>query len=334
MKESNIKRRSFLKMAGAAMAGMAFPFKLSNNKAEAASESSGGANFWKVNPENGQEYFTHSTVNTSLVESEKTIWAKVDGWWQKYPIREFDEEFITWHIKDHVDWYDRLQTGKEVATGGQHTPGIATYSNRRTGRGDSMFHLNNAFKSVTLIPKKENLDEYLAVYEEKLETGGGPYSFDWKLSLVKDPNYWDRSILATTDLYSGQNFVMQNYGFKESHYLLNTMANPVVNVLYMDLWSNTVFPTWEIRCIPVNTHWNDPDADELYQKYRKAVLYPHKVQHGGTIDIIGCIFYVVEEFNNAANDASPGRGMRVVPSYTYPFASHVEYRVKKLFGKV
>ncbi len=334
MKENKIQRRSFLKMAGAAMAGMALPFKSKQSEAQAATAPKSKADFWKINPENGQEYFRQSVVNTSLVESEKTIWAKVDGWWQKYPVRELDDEFITWHINDHLDWYDRLQTNREVGNGGQHTPGIATCSNRKTGRGDSMFHLNNAFKSVTLVPKKEYIDEYLAVYEEKIETGGGPYSFEWKKALVEDSTYWERSVLATTDLYSGQDYVMQNYGFKESHYLLNTMANPVANVLYIDVYAGIESPTWEIRCIAVNIHWNDPEANELHEKYRKCVLYPHKVQHGGTIDIIGSVFYVIEEFNNIASDAPPGRGMRSVPSYTYPYKSHLEYKLKRLAGKL
>ncbi len=334
MKGKKIQRRSFLKLAGAAMAGMALPFKSKHTEAQAASASTSGANFWKVNPENGQEYFRQSVVNTKLVENESSIWAKVDGWWQKYPIREFDDEFLTWHIDAHLDWYDRLQNEGVLANGGHHTPGIATYSNRRVGRGDSMHHLNNAFKSVTLVPKREYLDEYVDVYEQKIETGGGPYSFDWKKELVADKNYWDRSILATTDLYSGQEKVMGEFGFKESHYLLNTMANPVANVLYLDNWTTTAAPTWEFRCIAVNTHWNDPDADELYEKYRKAVLYPMVTQHGGTINYIGAIFYINEQFNNADKDTPPGRGTRVVPSYTYPYMSHMAYNLKRLTGKL
>jgi hypothetical protein len=314
------------------------PFKLKKAQAQSAADYGvkSTANFWKVNPENGEEYFKHTTVNTTQVESDKTIWAKVDGWWQKFPIRELDENFVSWFLDAQLDFYDRLRNpDREIANGGHHSPNIATYSNRRTGRYDSMFHLNNAIKSVALVPKREYIDEYIGAYEEKLETGGGPYSIEWKEERLRDVDYWDPSILASTDLVSGQTDNMENFGFKESHYLLNTMANPVANLSYLDLWNLEDHSHWEVRGIAVNSHWNDPEPDELMEKYRKCILYPHKVQHGGPTNFIGCVFYVTELFDDSPSDKPPGWGTRVIPPVNItPYSNHLEYRVKKLAGRL
>ena len=338
MGKFKFERRSFLKMGGAALASMAFPFRIKKAEAQVrdAYGSKSSARFWQVNPENGEDYFKHTTVNTKMVEGDKVVWGKVDGLWQKFPVRELDAGFVRWFLDAQLDFYDRLRNpDREIANGGHHSPNIATYSNWRTGRFDSMFHLNNAIKSVTLVPKREYIDEYIDVYEEKIETGGGPYSIEWKEDRLRDTDYWDPTILASTDLESGQEYNMQNYGFKESHYLLNTMENPVVNLSYLDLWDLEDHSHWEVRGIAVNSHWNDPEPDELLEKYRKCVLYPHKVQHGGTINFIGCVFYVVEQFNDSPNDKPPGRGTRMIPPVNItPYRNHLEYRMKKLVGKL
>jgi len=63
-------------------------------------------------------------------------------------------------------------------------------------RGDSKFHLNNAFKSVTIAPKVENLDYYLSVYQQALDfkdgltTDPGEYSLDWKKALLRNYDFW------------------------------------------------------------------------------------------------------------------------------------------------
>ncbi len=332
----NIPRRTFLKWTGAALAGLNIPFKSIYSRAQGGEEaiSGGGWNFWKVNPDTGEEYFQQKVVNTKNVNENNIIWAKVDGWWQKFQIAEYDQDFLDWYVEDTIDWFDRIFNDRPIANGAHHTPGIATYSRRGIGRGDSVFHLNNAFKSVTILPKVENLDEYISVYEQKLFDNTGPYSLDWKLDRLRDKDYWDRRLLGATDLYSDKNNVMESFGFKESHYLLNTMVNPVANILYLDSWTSDAAPTWEMRGIVKNTHWNDPDADELYQKYRKAVLLPHMLQHGGDDKFIGVVFHLVEQFDNKDSITSPGRGQRIVPDFTYPYISTAEYYFKRLTGKV
>ena len=336
-KNDGVERRSFLKWTGAAIAGMMLPFTSKASEIEMQGESvvGGGANFWKTNPENGAEYCRQTVVNTKFVnDGSNLIWAKVDGFWQKHTLSEYNEEFLDWFVDDTFAWYDRIFSGQPIPNGGHHTPGIATYSRRGIGRGDSRFHLNNAFKSVALVPKLEYLDDYLAIYKEAIDTGGGPYSLDWKKERLRDKNYWDRRLLVTTDLYSGQDSVIEKFGFKESHFLTNTMVNPVANILYLDTWTSSAAPTWEFRGIMKNTHWNDPVEDELYQKYRKAVLYPHMLQHGGDDHFIGVVFHIVEQFDNKDSDSSPGRGQRIAPPITYPYLSSAEYYFKKLIGKV
>jgi hypothetical protein len=352
MEENKIQRRSFLKLAGAALAGMALPFKSERSEAQMGTELVSGGKFWK-NRGTANEYFKQKVVNTRLVNTENTIWAKVDCLWQKYQISGFDEEFLDWYVKDTFKWYEYIfDRGETPPNGGHHTPGISTYSRRGVGRGDSRFHLNNAFKSVTIAPKVETLDYYVGVYQQRLDynagltTDPGEYSLDWKKARLMDYDFWDRRVLITTDLYSGQGAsadtstgevnVEQTFGFKESHYLLNTMVNPVANVLYLDSFTSNAAPTWEMRAIVVNTHWNNPDDDEmtlLYQKYRKAVMYPHKLQHGQTDHHIGVVFHIIEQFDNRDSDQPPGRGVRIVPP-GFPYLSHAEYNLKKLVGKV
>ena len=352
MEENKIQRRSFLKLAGAALAGMSLPFKAEQSEAQMNTELVSGGKFWK-NRGTANEYFKQTVVNTKLVNTEDTIWAKVDGWWQKYQISGFDEEFLKWYVDDTFKWYEYIfDRGESPPNGGHHTPGISTYSRRGVGRGDSRFHLNNAFKSVTIAPKVENLDYYLSVYKRAIDYKNGlvpdpgEYSLDWKKARLRDYDFWDRRVLITTDLYSGQGSsvdpstgevnVEQTFGFKESHYLLNTMVNPVANVLYLDSFTSTAAPTWEMRAIAVNTHWNNPDDDEmtlLYQKYRKAVMYPHKLQHGQTDHHIGVVFHIIEQFDNRDSDQPPGRGVKIVPP-GFPYLSQAEYNLKRLVGKV
>jgi hypothetical protein len=304
MEDNKLQRRSFLKMAGAALAGMALPFKSSQADAAVSTSTVSGGRFWR-NPGTAQEYFRQRVVNTRFVNSDNLIWAKVDGWWQKYALSEYSEEFFDWFVEDTFKWYDIIfSEGKVPPNGGHHTPGISTYGNRR-GRGDSSFHLNSAFKSVTIAPKVENLDYYLGVYEQALAGDASTYSLAWKKNLLRTPDFWDRRLLISTDLYSNQNAktvdlstgetdVEQTFGYKESHYLLNTMVNPVANFLYLDSFTEHAAPTWELRGIVANTHWNNPDQDEntlLYQKYRKCVLYPHMLQHGRTANHIGVVFH-------------------------------------------
>jgi len=350
MEENKLKRRSFLKLAGAALAGMSLPFKSRSADAQISTNLASSARFWKTNPANGLEYLQQTVVNTKFVHSDNIIWGKVDGWWQKYQLAEYDQEFLDWWVNDTFKWYELIFStpSQPIPNGGHHTPGIATYSRRGVGRGDSSFHLNSAFKSITIIPKLENIDEYLSVYEQALaynagtSTNPGPYNLDWKKAKLKDSNYWDRRLLGMVDLYSGRDFVEQTFGFKESHYLLNTMVNPVANVLFLDTWTQSAAPTWEFRGIVANTHWNDPNkpnhdptqvSDDLYQKYLKCVILPHKLQHGQDENFIGVVMHVVEQFDNRDSDAMPGRGVRIVPSFNY-LASHFEYSLKKMVGKV
>lgn len=348
MQDNKIQRRSFLKMTGAALAGMALPFKSSQAGAAIGTKMVSGGKFW-INPGTAQEYFRHKVVNTKFVQSDNIIWAKVDGWWQKYQLAGYNSDFFNWYVDDLFKWYDIIFTeGKVPPNGGHHTPGISTYSRMGVGRGDSRFHLNSAFKSTTLAPKAgENMDYYLRVYKQALSGDMSTYSLEWKKNLMRNEDFWDHKLIIATDLYSGQGplsvtpstgevDVETTFGFKESHYLLNTMVNPVANMLYLDSFTSTAAPVWDFRGIVANTHWNSPDTDEqtlLYQQYRECVMLPHMLQHGQTANHIGVVFHIAEQFDDKDSDAPPGRGTRVVPGFNY-LSSHAEYNFKRMIGKV
>ena len=103
----------------------------------------------------------------------------------------------------------------------------------------------------------------------------------------------------------------QTFGFKESHYLLNTMVNPVANMLYLDSFTATAAPTWELRGIVANTHWNNPDHDEQRCSIRstgRRVMFPHMLQHGQTENHIGVVFHIAEQFDNKDSDDPSGQG--------------------------
>ena len=98
-------------------------------------------------------------VNTKFVQSDNIIWAKVDGWWQKYQFSGYNQEFLEWWVDDLFKWYDYIfDRGRDAAK--RRTPHARDcyLQPPGVGRGDSSFHLNNAFKSITLLPKVENLD--------------------------------------------------------------------------------------------------------------------------------------------------------------------------------
>ena len=347
MNDNKIQRRSFLKLTGAALAGLSLPFASRRAEADISTKLVSGGKFW-INPGTKQEYFRQNVVNTKSVQTDEIIWAKVDGLWQKYQLAGYNSEFFNWYVDDLFKWYEIIfDEGKVPPNGGHHTPGISTYSHRGVGRGDSSFHLNSAFKSVTIAPKAENIDYYLGVYKQALSGDMSTYSLDWKKNLLRNEDFWDHKLLISTDLYSAQSAlsvtpstgeidVEDTFGYKESHYLLNTMVNPVANMLFLDSFTESAAPTWELRGIMANTHWNNPDTDEqtvLYEKYRQCVLFPHMLQHGQTEHHIGVVFHVAEQFDNRDSNAPPGRGVRVVPP-GFPYLSHAEYLMKKMVGKV
>lgn len=152
MEENKLQRRSFLKMTGAALAGMALPFKSGQAGAAISTNMVSGGKFW-INSGTAQEYFRHRVVNTKFVQSDDIIWAKVDGWWQKYQLAGYNSDFFNWFVNDLFKWYEIIfDEGGVPPNGGHHTPAISTYSRRGVGRGDSNFHLNSAFKSPIVPP--------------------------------------------------------------------------------------------------------------------------------------------------------------------------------------
>ena len=95
--ENGIQRRNFLKWGGASL--LSLPFMTKTKIAFGASINAWRKNYWE-GPE-GSEYCVHRTVNTTQVDSGY-IWARVDGWWRRFQIRELDENYWNWNFDERM----------------------------------------------------------------------------------------------------------------------------------------------------------------------------------------------------------------------------------------
>jgi hypothetical protein len=308
-KKARQGRRFFLKWTGFSLTastivnGLHSPFAF----AETVVTSK---NYWHKNPQ-GEDYCKQSRVYATSLNSD-AVYARVDNWWRKYPIRELHDEFIQWYAEEKLEVYRRRAEGGEVLWGGAHHPVVATYGNKK-GRGDSFFHLNNTVKGIHLCPTYEKLIEmnnYIASHREL----GADEIRAYLGEFYSDPNNFDRTKLISIEYYSKNPDLMRVSGYKETHTFLNMMENPIATICFLALWKPN-FCT-EIRAIPCLLDPANPNLTEEEQQY---VKYPSNLygwfHHKDTM-YIACIYRVVEVFSqgtlpSASND--DGRGIRVVP---------------------
>ncbi len=320
-----IKRRSFLKWGGASLLSGTI---LSSLKTALSREPNSKKDYWITGPD-GEQYFVHSTVKADKI-NDATLKARVDHWWHTYRLAELDDNFFDWYIKDKLDMYSIMagEADHPMANGGHHHPTVATCGNRK-GRGDSSFSLNTAIKGMALLPRDEYMKELITAMEsfkERADARDPDLAEDlrsWRIEIYNEKSLWDRTALGSLELFTG----FEAFGFKETHTFQNMMENPVATVLFLDIWQTASAPCWEIRTIPFLVHYNDPSPVKKFEDWRYYLALSHAAYHGGSTSFIGCIYNVVEEFNNAVT--ANGFGQRAVPPFTYTVAS-----IKKKLGLI
>ena len=340
----SLQRRSFLKLAGLSFAGLSIGFPRWGHAAEKLPEITGDhKHLWHTDA-NGNLYFVPINLKTDKVDQSK-VKAKVDDEWKTYPVREFDDEFHTWWIDEKNWYYDQLIAFFEgqsdemnIPNGGHHHPMLCTYGVKKSGRGDSEFHLNCSPKGFALLPKPENIqyieDQINAIYNDP--NADLPVDvFKKRQELYQQKDLWDKTRFATLELYTGRpiNATDQGdgagcYGFKETHTFANVMDNPMATLTYMALFNTdgtqSYFqglpdetPTFEFRGFSWMISYYNPGNTEYEKLIADYINQAHCQYHGGSCDIATNIFLISEQFNNSPGDDPYGRGKRTLPSSTY-----------------
>jgi len=89
--EKRLGRRSFLKWTGLALLTSNI-LSFINPRISFACGLGVKKNYWRKNPD-GEDYCVHNRVRMSSLNPDY-IYAKVDNWWRKYPVREIQNELI------------------------------------------------------------------------------------------------------------------------------------------------------------------------------------------------------------------------------------------------
>lgn len=321
-------RRSFLKWTGLSLLTSNI-LSFINPRISFANGLEVKKNYWRKNPD-GEDYCVHNRVRMSSL-SPDYIYAKVDNWWRKYPVREIQNEFMEWYLEEKLRRYQDMREGNEIWWGGHHHPAVATYGNRR-GRGDSMFHLNNTSKGVGVCPKYEKLVE-VNDYIENHQDLPGQELLAYLENLYSDPDNFDPTKLVSIEYYTKNPDLERVTGYKETHTFLNMMENPMCNLCFLAVWKSN-YGT-EIRAIP---YLIDPANPNLTEEEKQYVKYPTNLYtwyHKKEASYIACYYFVVETFSQGtlpSDSNEPGRGVRVVPPPPVWLARFKE-RVKTLFGR-
>jgi hypothetical protein len=287
-----MQRRSFLKLGGLSLFSSMFGFMKSPKKLF--------ADEGVVNPLNSywskDGYFIQENVDTS--ELPDRIWAKVDGKWKPYTVRNLPLPFMVWDLEKRIKNVDDMLNGSEMHFDGSHNAAVATYSD--IPRIDSQFRLNNAIKGMGVCPKQDRIRDFIDEYNSTIT-----YSTTMKLQILRQKysslDHWDRSKQISLELYTEKDW--------ETHTFLNQMRNAESTIIFMDMTS------YELRVIARLIHPNDPSVSQEEKNcfdYSNAV---HRYFHGDPMQFIGVIYYIVEVFDNSPQTYPEGK--RVVPPYEY-----------------
>ncbi len=301
-----LERRDFLKKTGlfgislpliATGAGLGFGLRPKRSRASETNKDDRPASGPLFN---GEGYCVQATVEMDHYLSDGTIRAFVDGGWQTYTVRHLSQGFIDWNIGTRLERLEDPMNSMRILSG-PHNGAVATYG---SGRGDSRFSLNNAFKGFGPIPKDEIIGEWI----ERLANEWGASmtaKLQTLLDLYGDTNHFDFRNLASLELYSSPRF--------QTHSFLNQMENPIATVVFLDSPEGS----FELRTIPRLLHPDDPDLPSFEYNKLAWVNAIHDFFHGGPNPAetgpyrIGAIYYVIEEFDNSPSDGK--RGVRTVP---------------------
>lgn len=278
-----MNRRSFLKLGGLTMLGSLIAPRFSRRAAAQDDEPT----YWTG------RYFIQDTVQTG--DLPERIWARINGSWHVFPVRELPNEFVTWNLDARVDMLEAMLDGQmTMSYDGPHNAAVATHS--RFGRGDSDFMINNAYKGMGMVPKPDRIDELI----DRL-TMTWDHSLAAKLQVLignySDRTIWDRTKQGSLELYTSPSF--------ETHSFKNQMRNPISTVVFLDSIS------YELRAISRLMHPSDPTLSEDEQKMLEYINLVHAYFHSGPTSNIACVYYVIEVFDNTYSNPRPGQ--RVVP---------------------
>jgi len=279
-----MNRRTFLKVSGLSALGSLLVPRFVRRAAAQDEEPT----YWI-----GTRYFIQDSVEMS--DLPERIWARIDGAWHVYPVRELPQEFVDWNLAARVDMLEEMLNGQmTMSYDGPHNAAVATVS--RFGRGDSDFTINNAYKGMGMVPKPDRIEEII----DRLKTTQD-HSLTAKIQILignySDETIWDRTKQGSLELYSSSSF--------ETHSFRNQMRNPISTVVFLDSTS------YELRTLARLMHPNDPTLTADERSMAEYINTVHAYFHGGPTDIIAAIYYVIEVFDN-----SPGQmraGSRVVP---------------------
>jgi hypothetical protein len=243
--------------------------------------------FWR----NGS--FVQENVDMSR-SGERVVRAKVDGTWRDFEVRDLPEAFLEWNVERRLKALETWRSGGMPSLAGPHNGAVATHGIRRL---DTRFTVNNAIKGLGFLPKPERIDSLISLFRANWEAPF-PKKLDLLTSLYEDfERVFDPSRQVSLELYTERTF--------ETHTFLNVMANPVADIVFLDV------PSYEIKCICRLLHPEDKTLSEADQKVVEYINTVHDFVHGeAPRPSIAMVFYVVEVYDNSP---PAGKGVRIVP---------------------
>jgi len=303
---TELRRRNFLKWGGASL--LALPFMTKVKLAGGASPVlSASKNYWSES--GGKKYCVQSTVYDGEVK-QGYIWARIDGWWKRFQIRNLEETYWNWHFSEMLKSFEQqLNPPYVYCAGGPHSPSVATYGNRK-GRGDSDFHINNKIIGLSAVPTQENIkktnDAMLKMIDEAKEY---KTKVAW-LKNIHEQDIWRKELQPGIEYFTTPEF--------ETHTFLNLMENPAATLCFQGRYD--IFTSFEIRCI---AQMVDPRNPAITEDLREIAKYPailHGFYHDNVPEVPAVLYWPVEEYDNSAKDKP---GQRLV--------NYIGQKVKKIF---
>ncbi|MCK4624538.1 MAG: hypothetical protein KAV00_04450 [Phycisphaerae bacterium] len=249
--------------------------------------SSSKTNYWKA------EAFVQPHIDVSRSEAG-VIKARVDGKWQDFKIRQLPDGFIKWKRTAALKSLERMQKGgpMSIAGAGHHFGAVATKGGHRD---DADFSINNAFKGIGFLPRKDKIKE--AIKKLRSTRKASPKE---KINVLKGfrqaKDFIDRTKLCSLELYTTKK--------RQTHTFLNIIADPSVSIVFLDI------PSYEVRAICQLVHPADETASQYHRDILTYVNLLHDYFHGKSPrDSIVMIFHVNQVFDNSPRS----KGARVTP---------------------
>lgn len=275
----------------------------------------GTANYWKdakfiPDPTDStgrkgkwQGWFHQNNIDVSKL-AQGVIRARVEGKWAEYQVVELPQDFQEWNFSRRLeqlaemklmfaDTSQGMMRRPEIA--GPHNAIVASHGAKRR---DTYFTVNNAVKGMGWLPRAELLTGRIELLRR---TWDDP--IDRKLVILESLYTQGTEVLDPTkqvslELYSTPGF--------ETHTFLNTMVDPGVAMVFLDLPKS-----YELRCVAQMLHPDDPNLTEYQRQVVEYINLVHDYFHGQSPRrSIATIYHVVQVFDN-----SPGRwrGQRITP---------------------